>query len=70
MSGSNPALAPELEVALHLAVLEAARRGHAYAGLEHLLFALLLDESTASALDAAGARSATLRRRVERYLDE
>ena len=66
----NPALRPELEVSLHLAVLEAARRGHAYAGLEHLLFALLHDEATAAAVEAAGARTERLRRRVERFLDE
>jgi ATP-dependent Clp protease ATP-binding subunit ClpA len=67
---ANPALRPELEVSLHLAVLEAARRGHAYAGLEHLLFALLHDEATAAAVEAAGARTAGLRRRLERFLDE
>ncbi|HEX8450678.1 MAG TPA: AAA family ATPase [Longimicrobium sp.] len=67
---STPALRPELEVSLHLAVLEAARRGHAYAGLEHLLFALLHDDATASAVEAAGARPDRLRRRLERFLDE
>jgi ATP-dependent Clp protease ATP-binding subunit ClpA len=67
---SSPALRPELEVSLHLAVLEAARRGHAYAGLEHLLFALLHDDATAAAVEASGARADRLRRRLERYLDE
>jgi ATP-dependent Clp protease ATP-binding subunit ClpA len=67
---SNPALRPELEVSLHLAVLEAARRGHPYAGLEHLLYALLHDDATAAAVEAAGARADRLRRRLERYLDE
>ncbi|HEX8361376.1 MAG TPA: AAA family ATPase [Longimicrobium sp.] len=67
---ATPALRPELEVSLHLAVLEAARRGHAYAGLEHLLFALLHDDATAAAVEASGARADRLRRRVERYLDE
>jgi ATP-dependent Clp protease ATP-binding subunit ClpA len=67
---STPALRPELEVSLHLAVLEAARRGHAYAGLEHLLFALLHDDATAAAVEASGARADRLRRRLERYLDE
>ena len=66
----TPALRPELEVSLHLAVLEAARRGHPYTGLEHLLFALLHDDATAAAIEAAGARPDRLRRRVERYLDE
>ncbi len=67
---ATPALRPELEVSLHLAVLEAARRGHAYAGLEHLLFALLHDDATAAAVEASGARADRLRRRLERYLDE
>ncbi|HEY0093896.1 MAG TPA: Clp protease N-terminal domain-containing protein, partial [Archangium sp.] len=67
---ATPALRPELEVSLHLAVLEAARRGHPYAGLEHLLFALLHDDATAATIEAAGARADRLRRRLERYLDE
>jgi ATP-dependent Clp protease ATP-binding subunit ClpA len=52
---SHPELRPELEISLHLAVMEAARRGHAYAGLEHLLFALLHDDDTAAVLSRAGA---------------
>jgi ATP-dependent Clp protease ATP-binding subunit ClpA len=67
---SNPALRPELEITLHLAMLEAARRGHAFAGLEHLLFALLHDESTAAAVAAAGGSVARLKKKVERFLDE
>jgi ATP-dependent Clp protease ATP-binding subunit ClpA len=66
----NPALRPELEVSLHLAVLEAARRGHPYAGLEHLLFALLHDDATAAAVEASGGRAERLRKRAERFLDE
>ena len=65
---SSPALRPELEISLHLAVLEAARRGHAYAGLEHLLFALLHDDATASAVAAAGADVERLKRRVDGFL--
>jgi ATP-dependent Clp protease ATP-binding subunit ClpA len=67
---SNPALRPELEISLHLAVLEAARRGHAYAGLEHLLFALLHDDATAAAVSAAGADVERLKRRVDRFLTD
>ncbi|HEV7586751.1 MAG TPA: AAA family ATPase, partial [Longimicrobium sp.] len=65
---STPALRPELEISLHLAVLEAARRGHAYAGLEHLLFALLHDDATAATVSAAGADVESLKRRVDRFL--
>ncbi|HEU0014797.1 MAG TPA: AAA family ATPase, partial [Longimicrobium sp.] len=65
---SKPALRPELEVSLHLAMLEAARRGHAYAGLEHLLFALLHDDDTAAAVRRAGADVTRLKDRLDRFL--
>jgi ATP-dependent Clp protease ATP-binding subunit ClpA len=67
---SHPELRPELEISLHLAVKEAARRGHAYAGLEHLLFALTHDEDTAAVLGRAGADLPALKRRLESFLDE
>ncbi|HYH78701.1 MAG TPA: AAA family ATPase, partial [Longimicrobium sp.] len=67
---SSPALRPELEISLHLAVLEAARRGQAYAGLEHLLFALLHDDATAEVVGAAGADVELLKRRLDRFLSE
>jgi len=66
----TPAVPPELEISLQLAVLEAARRGHAYAGLEHLLFALLHDDATARAVRAAGADVELLKRRLDRFLSE
>ena len=67
---SQPALRPELEMSLHLAVMDAARRGHAYAGLEHLLMALLHDDDTAEAVRRAGADVERLRARLERFLAE
>jgi ATP-dependent Clp protease ATP-binding subunit ClpA len=67
---SQPALRPELEMSLHLAVMDAARRGHAYAGLEHLLMALLHDDDTAGAVRRAGADVERLRARLERFLSE
>ncbi|HEX8320280.1 AAA family ATPase [Longimicrobium sp.] len=67
---SQPALRPELEMSLHLAVMDAARRGHAYAGLEHLLMALLHDDDTAEAVRRAGADVERLRARLERFLSE
>ncbi|HEX8393828.1 MAG TPA: AAA family ATPase [Longimicrobium sp.] len=66
----QPALRPELEISLQFAVLDAARRGHAYAGLEHLLFALLQDDGTAHALRGAGADVQKLGSRLERFLSE
>jgi ATP-dependent Clp protease ATP-binding subunit ClpA len=65
---SSPALRPELEISLHLAVLEAARRGQAFAGLEHLLFALLHDEATAETVRSAGANVDRLKERIDRFL--
>jgi ATP-dependent Clp protease ATP-binding subunit ClpA len=65
---SGPTLRPELEVSLRLAVLEAARRGHGYAGLEHLLYALAHDETTASALRACGASVDRLKARIDAFL--
>ncbi|HEX2202935.1 MAG TPA: AAA family ATPase [Longimicrobium sp.] len=67
---SSPALRPELEISLHLAVLEAARRGHAFAGLEHLLFALLHDDATAAVVAAAGADVERVKAAVDRFLAE
>ena len=66
----QPELRPELEMSLHLAVMDAARRGHAYAGLEHLLMALLHDDDTAGAVRRAGADVERLRARLERFLSE
>jgi ATP-dependent Clp protease ATP-binding subunit ClpA len=66
----TPTLRPELEITLRLAVMEAERRGHALAGLEHLLFALLHDAATGGVLAAAGADVDRLRKRVDSFLDE
>jgi ATP-dependent Clp protease ATP-binding subunit ClpA len=63
-----PHLRPEVEVSLQLALLEAGRRRHELAGLEHLLFALLHDEATERGLKACGARVGALRVRLERFL--
>jgi ATP-dependent Clp protease ATP-binding subunit ClpA len=65
----NPALRPELEVTLRLAVLEAARRRHEMAGLEHLLYALLHDAFTAADLVRCGADVERLKARLDHFLD-
>jgi ATP-dependent Clp protease ATP-binding subunit ClpA len=67
---ANPALRPELEITLRLAFLEAARRHHEMAGLEHLLFALLHDSFTASGLERCGADVERLKARLDRFLEE
>lgn len=63
-------LSPDLQISLTVAISEAGRRLHEYAGLEHMLYALLLDDETATVLRHAGADIARLRRRLDRYLDQ
>jgi ATP-dependent Clp protease ATP-binding subunit ClpA len=57
-------LSQDLEIALTVAVTEAGRLGHEYAGPEHLLYALTFDEATGKALRHAGADLDLLRRRL------
>jgi ATP-dependent Clp protease ATP-binding subunit ClpA len=66
---ATPTLRPELEISIQLAIMEAGRRRHEFAGLEHLLFALLHDSGTASAVKRCGADVTTLLQRLERFLD-
>jgi ATP-dependent Clp protease ATP-binding subunit ClpA len=63
-------LRPELEISLQLALLEATRRRHEFATLEHLLYALLHDDDTADAVRRCGADADRLRLRLDRFLDE
>ncbi|MCB1057610.1 MAG: ATP-dependent Clp protease ATP-binding subunit ClpA, partial [Acidobacteria bacterium] len=63
-------LSTNLQIAISLALSEAQRRRHELAGLEHLLYALVLDEETASVLRHAGADVPRLRGQLESYLDE
>jgi ATP-dependent Clp protease ATP-binding subunit ClpA len=67
---SEPVLRPEVEVSIQLALYEAARRRHEFAGLEHLLFALLHDEETADGLRQCGAAIPELVARIRAFLDE
>ena len=48
-------LSDDLQISLTVAVSEAGRLGHEYAGLEHLLYALTFDDETAEVLRHAGA---------------
>jgi len=67
---SRPIIRPEVEVSLQLAVFEAARRRHELAGLEHLLFALLHDETTIAGMARCGVDVQALRERVAQHLDQ
>lgn len=63
-------LSKDLQISISVALSEAARLGHEYAGLEHLLYALTMDETTAKALKNSGANVRRLRKRLEQYLKD
>src|SRR6185312_14655626 len=63
-------IAPEVEIALSVAANDAARRRHEYVTIEHLLYALLLDEATANVLRHAGGDPAALKKRLDAFLTE
>ena len=61
-------ISPEVEIALQVATNDAARRRHEYVTIEHLLYALLLDDGTAGVLRHAGGNPTALKHRLEAYL--
>ncbi|MGD0674336.1 MAG: ATP-dependent Clp protease ATP-binding subunit ClpA [Polyangiaceae bacterium] len=63
-------ISPEVEIALSVAANDAARRRHEYITVEHLLYALLLDEATANVVRHAGGDPNALKKRLDRYLSE
>ncbi len=63
-------ISSELEVSLNLAVSEAARRGHEYVTIEHVLYALLFNEAAAKALRASGGNTDATRAMLEDYFKE
>ena len=63
-------ISPEVEIALSVAANDAARRRHEYFTVEHLLYALLLDETTASVVRHAGGNPASIKKRLETFLSE
>ncbi len=63
-------ISPELEASLNLAVSESARRGHEYVTVEHVLLALLGNDSAARALKACGASLDETRRMLEEFFRE
>ncbi len=60
----------DLQTALTAAVNEALARGHEYLTLEHVLFALLDDPTSADVLRACGGDLDALRRDLERFFAE
>jgi ATP-dependent Clp protease ATP-binding subunit ClpA len=63
-------ISPEVEIALTLAQNEAARRRHEYFTLEHLLYALLFDDSTAQIIRHSGGDPSAIKRELELFLSD
>ena len=63
-------ISPEVEIALSVAATEAQRRRHEYITIEHLLYALLFDDATASVVRHAGGDVKALRQKLEGFLDD
>ena len=63
-------ISQDLQISLTVAMTEADRLRHEYAGLEHLLYALTLDQETAAILRHSGADVERLKKRLEGYLSE
>ena len=61
-------LSQDLQISLTVAVSEASRLGHEYAGLEHLLYALTFDDKTAEVLRNSGADVDRVREDLSEYL--
>src|SRR5271169_4176862 len=63
-------ISPEVEIALNVAASDAARRRHEYVTIEHLLYALLLDETTANVVRHAGGDPKVLKKKLDVFLSE
>jgi len=63
-------ISEDLQISLSVAVTEAAHKGHEYAGLEHLLYALLLDDEASTVVRHSGGDVSALKAALEAYLDE
>ena len=62
-------LSRNLEQTLHQALNEATQRGHEFATLEHLLFALAKDQDAMAVLRSCGVNLIDIREKLENYLD-
>ena len=63
-------LSTELQVCVELAMNDASRRGHEYATVEHLLFALLHDREAKTILGQSGANIGQLKEELEAFFEE
>ncbi|HEY9422118.1 MAG TPA: AAA family ATPase [Thermoanaerobaculia bacterium] len=63
-------LSNDLQISLTVAISEAGRMGHEYAGLEHLLYALTFDDETSEVLRHAGTDIDRVRESLLEYLSE
>lgn len=63
-------LSRELELTLNLAFRDARGKRHEFITVEHLMLALLDNESAVQALKACGAEVMSLRRELQQYVDE
>ena len=63
-------LSQDLQISLSLAMSEAGRLGHEYAGLEHLLYALTFDDEASGVLRHAGADIRRVQKLLADYLEE
>ncbi|GLR15102.1 ATP-dependent Clp protease ATP-binding subunit ClpA [Chitinimonas viridis] len=63
-------IAQELEVSLHTAFVEARQKRHEYITVEHLLLAMLDNQSAAEVLRACGAKIDQLRRELTDFVAE
>jgi len=63
-------LSRELELTLNLAFRDARGKRHEFITVEHLMLALLDNESAVQALKACGAEIISLRRELQQYVDE
>jgi ATP-dependent Clp protease ATP-binding subunit ClpA len=63
-------LSTEVEIALQVARTDAARRRHEYYTVEHLLYALMLDETTALVVRHAGGDPQVIKKRLDTFLNE
>ncbi|MDQ2646899.1 MAG: AAA family ATPase, partial [Myxococcota bacterium] len=62
-------VSPEVEIACNLALREAERRRHDVMTVEHLLYALLHDEATATVVRKAGGNVERIKARLDRLLE-
>ncbi len=63
-------ISPEVEIALQVATNDATRRRHEYMTVEHLLYALLLDDTTADIVRHSGGDAKMLKRQLERFFED